>query len=164
MTWLTLRAAFDNMTIEFGAADFEELTQAWQQWADVRTLAVLTAGGLNPQVVSRDSPAAPVPADPWGQAAPPQAPAQSQGSTFRRMPAPPAQPPPPAESGTVTVQTPNGLQVWTLAPNGAPACKCGEASALVHGTNKNGGAYNAYRCAKGAGDNWRAKCDFNQWA
>jgi hypothetical protein len=161
MTVLTLKVRFDDgLAIEFDAADWDEMTSRWDELSDVRTLATLTAGGLGPSIVP-DVNQSTAPPDPWGQ--PPAAPqngAQRPPSTFRPA-SPPAAPQTPQQ---LTVQTPNGLQVWTLAPNGAPSCLCGEPAALVHGTKKNGGPYNAYRCAKGAGQNWRAKCDFNQWA
>jgi hypothetical protein len=160
MTELTLKVRYDDgLSIEYVAADFDELTARWRDLVDVRTLATMTAGGLGPQVVpDRTQPHA-MPSDPWGQPPARQEAPQRPPSTFRRP-----EPPAPPQASTVTVQTPNGLQVWTLAPDGAPSCLCGETSALVHGTNKNGGPYNAYRCAKGSGDQWRTKCDFNKWA
>lgn len=161
--YLTLRTTYDDgTTIEFEAPDWDTLTSRWQELADVRTLVTLTAGGLGPEIVPDVRQPQNMPADPWGQPPASQNGAQSPGGTFRT--AATATRAAPVQESTITVQTPNGLQVWTLAPNGAPSCKCGEPAALVHGTNRNGGAYNAYRCAKGAGDNWRTKCDFNQWA
>lgn len=57
-----------------------------------------------------------------------------------------------------------GLELtWTLSPPNAPDCYCGEPSALVQGPRAKGGSFSAYRCAKGVDDNWRDKCEFNQW-
>lgn len=87
------------------------------------------------------------PADPWAASGPASAPAPP-------MPAP----------GVKTVQTRNGAQSWTFSPPGGPLCQCNEPAAFVRGTTSKGAPYSAYRCAKGAGDNWRNKCEFNSWA
>lgn len=66
-------------------------------------------------------------------------------------------------SNVLTIKGPNGMQTWTLNPPGGPECDCGEPAALIHAPKAKGGFYDAYRCAKGAGDNWRDKCGFNKW-
>jgi len=63
----------------------------------------------------------------------------------------------------LTVKGPNGMQTWTLNPPNGPMCDCNEPAALVHGPKAKGGFFDAYRCAKGAGDDWRNKCSFNKW-
>jgi hypothetical protein len=63
----------------------------------------------------------------------------------------------------LNVKGPNGMQTWTLNPPGGPNCDCDEPAALVHGPKAKGGFFNAYRCAKGSGDDWRNKCGFNKW-
>lgn len=69
----------------------------------------------------------------------------------------------PSRPSVLNVKGPQGMQTWTLNPPGGPECKCGEPAALVHGPKAKGGFFDAYRCAKGSGDNWRNKCDFNKW-
>lgn len=69
-----------------------------------------------------------------------------------------------APSGTVTVNTPNGAQTWQMNPPNAPTCLCGSPAAFVVGAKKAGGTWKAYRCSKGAGQDWKSKCEFSQWA
>lgn len=104
------------------------------------------------------------PADPWAPpsptsvAMPAAQPSQGQAASY----APSA--PPQSQPGVITVQTSNGIQVWSLNPPNGPLCQCGTPAALVRGTTTKGKPYNAYRCLKGSGDDWRNKCAFNQWA
>lgn len=60
-----------------------------------------------------------------------------------------------------TIQGKNGPIQVTF--NAGPQCGCGLQSALYTGFS-NGKQWRAYRCAKGAGDDWRGKCSFQQWA
>lgn len=159
MTTMTLTVTYDDgLTISFDSADFDSLTKRFQSLAEVSALATLNAAGLGAAIVPDSRQQGPAAADPWGQPPGAQRPAQTQREAPRQ-----AAPPPQQDGNVVTVQTPNGLQVWTLNPGNAPWCGCGEPSALVHGTTKQGKPYNAYRCAKGAGADWRGKCDYNEW-
>jgi len=63
----------------------------------------------------------------------------------------------------ITLQTGKGPQQWTLGIPGAPYCQCGQAAGQVRAKGGNGRDYTAWRCAKGSGDDWRTKCEFNQW-
>ena len=71
-----------------------------------------------------------------------------------------------AQTGTITINAPSGPQTWTLDAPNAPSCNCIPAAraAYVKGTTSKGRPYAAWRCAKAAGSNWKAKCDFNEWA
>jgi hypothetical protein len=102
--------------------------------------------------------------DPWD------APWPSQATDGGSVPASPvasqaaqSAPPPPVQPGTVTVNTKNGPQQWTLGAANAPACKHGQPAAYVQGFT-NGKPWKRWTCALGAGDGWRNKCDFSQWA
>jgi hypothetical protein len=68
-----------------------------------------------------------------------------------------------------TQQQPNGTTIQgkngpiQVTFNAGPHCGCGLQSALYTGFS-NGKQWRAFRCAKGAGDDWRGKCSFQQWA
>jgi len=97
--------------------------------------------------------------DPWG--APPGNPNPNPAP-----PAAPPTPPPPAppQTGTFQVQTPKGMQQWTLGSQNAPACGCGQPAAYIQGST-NGRAWARWGCAKGKDKaTYRSKCDFSQWA
>ena len=98
-------------------------------------------------------------ADPWDNSWPSSQggpPSQPQTSTV-----PP--PPPPVPSGTVTINTPKGAQQWTTGAANAPLCECNDPAAYVQGYT-NGKLWKRWACAKGAGENWRGKCNFSVWA
>jgi hypothetical protein len=110
-------------------------------------------------------PQAPVQA-PQGQPGPyPPPPAQQYAPPAPQAPVPTAPPPIPQApgTGTVTVQGRNGPTSWTLSPPNGPYCLCGVPAAFVTGKKSDGGTFSAYRCAKGAGNDWKNKCQFNQW-
>lgn len=90
----------------------------------------------------QDSPAH---ADPWGGGSPPQTASAPSGPT-----------------GTKTVNTPSGPRTWTFNAVGAPQCDCGDPAGLVQGKSARG-TFKQWRCAKGAGDDWKSKCEFSQW-
>lgn len=70
-----------------------------------------------------------------------------------------------AQQGTIHISTPSGPQTVTLAPSGGPPCNCGDPAALFVGkAQKSGKTWRQYRCAKSAGDDWKSKCEFSQWA
>lgn len=50
---------------------------------------------------------------------------------------------------------------WTLNIPGAPACTCGKPAAKVKAKSRAGRWFTTYKCAKGAGENWRDKCEFS---
>jgi hypothetical protein len=56
------------------------------------------------------------------------------------------------------------VQTWTLRKPGAPKCQCGEPAALVDAKSKAGKPYQQWKCAKGAGSDWKKKCDYKEWA
>jgi hypothetical protein len=62
------------------------------------------------------------------------------------------------------VETKNGRQTWAFNAPNAPLCHCDITAAYVEGDKAKGGKWKAWRCAKGAGDNWKDKCDFSEWA
>jgi hypothetical protein len=103
--------------------------------------------------------------DPWAEAAGSRqardatlagpTPAQPAASATSGSPAGP--------SGVRHVKDKNGVQTWTFPP-GAPNCECGVPAGHVSALNASGKAYKAFRCAKRSGDEWRSKCDFNEWA
>jgi hypothetical protein len=115
-------------------------------------------------------------ADPWAR--PSASPQAAQAAPRTSASASPARPPATAQGapvqqggmtqaqgGVIVVDTPKGQQVWTLNPANGPVCDCGVPAAHVRAPKKDGtGVYNAYRCALGAGPNWKSKCEFNQWA
>lgn len=113
-----------------------------------------TATSSQPSVGAVPS-VAPEPADPWATS-----PSPSNGFPADTTTAAPFT----APSGTVTVTTPNGNQTWQMNPPNAPTCLCGNPAAFVVGAKKAGGTWKAYRCSKGAGQDWKSKCEFSQWA
>jgi hypothetical protein len=64
---------------------------------------------------------------------------------------------PPPETTVVS-----GGKTWRLNVAGAPRCQCGETAALQEGTGKKG-PWKRWACAKGAGDDWRSKCDYSSF-
>lgn len=61
-----------------------------------------------------------------------------------------------------TVKTKFGVQTWRFPPD-APRCDCGEPAGLKAAVSQSGKPYKAWNCAKAAGDDWRDKCDFNEF-
>jgi hypothetical protein len=100
------------------------------------------------------------PADPWDTPWPTD---PTTGETPSTTATAPSSTPPPATTGTVTVNAKNGPQQWTLNTANAPVCKHGRPAAYVQGFT-NGKPWKRWSCALGAGEQWRDKCDFNQWA
>jgi hypothetical protein len=92
------------------------------------------------------APAADSQADPWGS---------SDNSSAVK----------PEPSNVKVVQTKNGDQTWTFHAPNAPTCHCDIVAAHVEGKKRDSDkTWKAWRCAKGAGDNWKDKCDFSEWA
>jgi hypothetical protein len=71
---------------------------------------------------------------------------------------------PAMQSGVYQVNTPKGVQTWTLGLASAPVCGHGVPSAHIQGST-NGRAWARYGCAKGKDKaTFRDKCDFSEWA
>jgi hypothetical protein len=103
--------------------------------------------------------------DPWGVTStgtqnPPAATTEpSRGTT-----APASPPPTGVQPGVYQVNTPKGVQTWTLGLASAPLCGHGVPSAHIQGST-NGRAWARYGCAKGKDKStFRDKCDFSEWA
>lgn len=47
--------------------------------------------------------------------------------------------------------------------DGAPECDCGDTAVAKIGYSANGNPYGVFVCAKGAGEDWKSKCEFSQW-
>jgi len=74
-----------------------------------------------------------------------------------------------AELRTKDVNAPGGFQRWELGYADAPECECGDPAAKVSGwkgkdSDRGKPSWVAWRCAKGAGKNWKDKCDFFEGA
>jgi hypothetical protein len=105
-------------------------------------------------------------ADPWMTAGPtPQSQAAPPVQQVGQQSYAPQNMPQGASGGqqSLTLQTGKGPQFWTLGIPGAPYCQCGVSAGQVRAKGGNGRDYTAWRCAKGSGDDWRTKCEFNQW-
>jgi hypothetical protein len=69
---------------------------------------------------------------------------------------------PPSDGDVKTVKTSFGIQTWRFPPD-APECDCGELAGLKGATSRAGKPYKAWCCAKASGDDWRNKCDYNEF-
>jgi hypothetical protein len=175
-TWNEHTTLF-TLSIDLGTVQLSVVTESLDE---------LLSAGINPdplkaglaQAVSTarlgtspaSSPAAHPPAADTGSADP----WMTVGPAPQPQPAPPVHTPAgatwapqgSAQAGptVVNVQGSKGPQQWTLNAPGAPYCACGQPAGQVRAKGSGGRDYTAWRCAKGAGDDWRTKCDFNQWA
>lgn len=104
-----------------------------------------------PAAVSQPASTAPE-ADPWTDAAP----AATNAAPTATAPS--------GAPTTFTVNTPKGVQTWTLNAGNAPTCNCGQPAAFQEG-NTNGRDWKRWTCAKAADkQNYKSKCAFNQFA
>lgn len=133
-----------TFTFQFGSDFIEELAAA---------IVRLQLGG---EVVGTSNATAPPDDDPWSTSDPGTRNASTGNSGPPRGSS--------APSGVFQVNTPKGVQTWTLGLANAPVCLCGQPAAHIQGST-NGRAWARYGCAKGKDkDTYRSKCDFSQWA
>lgn len=129
---------------------------------DVVTTGVKTKPGAKQVTEEPETASDDTAADPWADdeeaeekpAAKPKA---------RTKPKPKPAPADDDEEPNIYKETDNFGNVYTMGLPEAPECLCGDPAAKVRAKARSGKMYNAWRCAKGVGDDWKSKCTYSEF-